>query len=291
MSQHDFEILTSDANTGISFRAEVNAALQALASLSSGVGDPAKTYPFQIKVDTSQDPPVVYIRKSDNTAWVRWGYINTSGQLIVDKVGDANGFTVDSTGASDSDPVVFDITNKKLKKGSFPSGVPVGTIVQYAGSIAPSGWLICDGSAVSRTTYAALFAVIGTTYGAGDGSTTFNLPNLKGRVPVGLDIAQTEFNALGKIGGAKTHTLTVAELPHHNHSISGDGGHYHNVPARQSDYGGTALALDLVAQNPVNHPTSTAGAHSHGGATGATGSNFPHNNLQPYITLNYIIKY
>jgi microcystin-dependent protein len=78
----------------------------------------------------------------------------------------------------------------------------------FAGSTAPTGWLLCDGTAVSRTTYSDLFAITSTTYGVGDGSTTFNLPNLKGRVPVGLDTSQTEFDVLGETGGAKTHTLT-----------------------------------------------------------------------------------
>ena len=80
---------------------------------------------------------------------------------------------------------------------------PVGEVSSFAGSSAPTGWLLCDGSAVSRTTYAALFAIIGTTYGVGNGSTTFNLPNLKGRVIVGRDSAQTEFDVLGETQGAK----------------------------------------------------------------------------------------
>jgi microcystin-dependent protein len=79
--------------------------------------------------------------------------------------------------------------------------------------------LICDGSAVSRTTYPSLFAAIGIKYGPGDGSTTFNLPNLKGRTPVGKDTAQTEFAALAQNGGEKTHLLTAAEMPAHSHKL------------------------------------------------------------------------
>lgn len=93
----------------------------------------------------------------------------------------------------------------------------VGTVKMYAGSSAPTGWMVCDGTAVSRATYADLFAVIGETYGNGDGSTTFNLPNLKGRVPVGHDSGQTEFDALGETGGEKEHQLTVGEMPSHTH--------------------------------------------------------------------------
>lgn len=86
----------------------------------------------------------------------------------------------------------------------------------WSGSTAPAGWLLCDGSAVSRTTYADLFAEIGTTYGAGDGSTTFNLPNTAGRVMAGKAAAGT-FATLGAVGGEETHLLTSAEMPAHDH--------------------------------------------------------------------------
>src|SRR5690606_20957810 len=89
----------------------------------------------------------------------------------------------------------------------------------WPAAAAPDGYLICDGSAISRTTYAAIFTVLGTTYGTGDGSSTFNLPNLKGRVPVGLDSSQTEFDALAETGGANTHTLTIAQLPSLTHYL------------------------------------------------------------------------
>lgn len=95
----------------------------------------------------------------------------------------------------------------------------VGEIVPWAGTGAvPAGWLPCAGGAVNRAAYPALFAVIGTTYGAGNGSTTFNLPDLRGRVPVGVDSTQSEFDAIGKAGGAKTHTLTAQEMPSHTHT-------------------------------------------------------------------------
>lgn len=155
--------------------------------------------------------------------------------------------------------------------------VPPGTVTPYAGATAPSNWVLCDGSAISRTTYADLFAILGTTYGAGDGSTTFNVPNLKGRVPVGLDSTQTEFDARGETGGAKTHTLTAAEQA--SMSI------YYGTPSPADQYrvgaGGALGGYVGPGVSSVNNGYGSLTALGGGGA---------HNNLQPYITLNYIIK-
>ena len=199
------------------------------------------------------------------------------------------------------------------------ASLPAGTIVQWPGATAPANWLLADGSAVSRTTYASLFAAIGVQYGSGDGTTTFNLPNLKGRVAVGLDSSQTEFNTLGETGGAKTHTLTESELPSHthiqnahNHTFSGttDGGGSHdhqiNVSGTQLRYLNTNAAqstglggLAGIAGGADNLRATAVGNHTHtySGTTSSststnqsTGGGGAHNNLQPYIVLNYIIK-
>lgn len=151
---------------------------------------------------------------------------------------------------------------------------PSGSVSMFAGAAAPEGYLLCQGQAVSRSTYSDLFAVIGTTYGSGDNSTTFNIPNLKGRVPVGLDSGQTEFNTLGETGGAKTHTLTVAEMPSHTHrtGIGGNG-------------------TDTYGDGPLGGATAKVIFDpSYGQYTAYTGGGGAHNNLQPYIALNYIIK-
>lgn len=171
------------------------------------------------------------------------------------------------------------------------SAVPAGAITAFAASGAPSGWLLCDGSAVSRTTFAALFAVIGTTYGVGNGSTTFNVPNLKGRIPVGLDAAQSEFDVLAETGGAKTHALTHAELASHKHrttllniasgaGIAGTGGQFGTSGSATST---VSLNASATSESGGNHLTDFNES-----ASGANGTG--HNNLQPYITLNYIIK-
>ncbi len=159
--------------------------------------------------------------------------------------------------------------------------VPAGAITAYAGTTAPSGWLLCDGAAVSRTAYADLFAAIGTTYGAGDGSTTFNLPDLRGRVVAGKDdmggtaagrVTATaapgiDGTVLGAAGGAEEHVLTLAEMPSHDHDQTGTSA---------TMFGGTDTSVTAPR-------TGTA-------KTGATGGGGAHNNMQPSIVLNYIVK-
>ena len=151
--------------------------------------------------------------------------------------------------------------------GGGGSSAPVGTISQFAGNTIPEGWLACDGSAISRTTYASLFAKIGTIYGTGDGTSTFNLPNFNGRVPVGLDTTQTEFDTLGETGGEKYHTLTTNEIPSHSHGIG------------YALTGGSGSATAIMSYQP----SSTFATDTAGGGQG-------HLNLQPYLTTNFIIK-
>lgn len=159
-----------------------------------------------------------------------------------------------------------EIRTKDSSGAIHANTTPSGTVSPFAGSSAPSGWLLCDGSAVSRTTYADLFSVIDETYGVGDGSTTFNVPDLKGRVPVGYDSGQTEFDALGETGGEKEHTLTEAEMPSHTHDLG-------------ISKGGTGSTYGVG--NTFGVGTSTSGS---------TGGDTAHENMPPYITMNYIIK-
>ena len=170
-------------------------------------------------------------------------------------------------------------TNTPLNANNLNQTINLSGFIQmYAGNVAPTGWLICDGSAISRATYADLFAVIGTTYGTGDGSTTFNLPDLRGRVGIGLKSTDTDFDTLGETGGEKKHTLTVNEMPSHKHKADGSTPAITYYHAETSGDGfvvttGTSSTPRYLIKNMDN-----------------TGGDRAHNILQPYIIINYIIK-
>jgi microcystin-dependent protein len=198
----------------------------------------------------------------------------------------------------------------------------IGGIIQFAGSVVPNGYLLCDGAAVSRTDYADLFSVIGTTYGNGDNSTTFNLPNLSGKVAMGNGGGRS----LGNTGGEESHLLISSEMPSHSHVAPS---HTHGIdlsvttpvlahsittqPAfNYTRLNGTA-ARDLwgsgyscytgrqnrtrtygtnmaVAAHPASDCTVTGGISNHAAFdTEPDGDGGAHNNMMPYLALNFII--
>ena len=186
--------------------------------------------------------------------------------------------------------------------------IPSGIVSPYAGVIAPSGWLLCFGQAISRSTYADLYAVIATTYGIGDGSTTFNLPDLRGRVIAGVDnMGGTLAGRLTSstiTGGAVTNGQTGGnQLQAHTHSGTAQGGDLRtSIGASASDAG----SLSYEAAGVLSPPgPANAGAYSFFGLSwttaaraynhytpvyGTTSGASNENNLQPTIVLNYIIK-
>lgn len=158
--------------------------------------------------------------------------------------------------------------------GGTASGpaLPSGAIVDFASTNVPAGWLLCDGSAVSRTNYALLFAAIGTVYGAGDGSTTFNLPDFRRRVAVGSGGAGTSVLGanVGSYGGEEAHALTIAEMPSHSHAYT--------FYTRTGYEGGSPIA------EAGRSPTNTLN-------TSAVGGSQAHNIMQPSLVVSKIIKY
>lgn len=153
---------------------------------------------------------------------------------------------------------------------STASSIPTGTIFEFAGPTdkVPAGYVLCDGRALSRTDYARLFSIIGTTYGAGDGSTTFNVPNKGGRVGLGADSTY----ALGATGGATTVTLTTDQMPSHSHTTSSQSTTTSGGPSTAST-GGPSTASTGGAS--VGH-THSMQSHTHSGTTGGMSANTSH---------------
>lgn len=178
--------------------------------------------------------------------------------------------------------------------------LPPGVIMAYVATGPPAGWIVCDGSAVSRSTFANLFAVIGTTYGPGDGSTTFNVPDLRGRFMAGYDPGNSTGRlnipvpngitaaALSNVGGQQDHSLTQGELPNYNLPYS-DPGHAH-LSATPSPLGGGSLYTN--GSGPIN--SGSNGASTSVSGVGITinsgGGNQLMNLVPPAIIVQYIIK-
>ena len=168
--------------------------------------------------------------------------------------------------------------------------VPPGSLLMFAGAVAPEGYLICDGAAISRTTYNVLFAAIGVVFGAGNGTTTFNLPDLRGRGPLGVGTGGgLTARALGASGGAETVTLTTDEMPAHSHTHNANGGAGSGAdPATGLSYSNGAntasAGLDVTNGEPNLYTTPIALSINN------AGGGDPHANMAPFLAVNFIIK-
>jgi microcystin-dependent protein len=283
-------IKSADMNSNLSDMA--TALTQSLAT----TGVSSMTGPLKLAAGTAAAPSLT-LASDTTTGWYNsaagsWTYVS-SGTTI---------FTLASTGGTITNLTVTNLT----VTGSFSvaSARVVGEIIDYGGTSAPALWLLCYGQAISRTTYSSLFGVIGTAFGVGDGVTTFNAPDLRGRVTVGKDdmggvAASRITNAecgivgttLGAAGGVQSTVLTTAQLPVHTHTPT-DPGHLH------LNQGSANAWTSQTVNGPVNPTGSGTGiviypATMLSAVTGITignaGSGTTHTNVQPSQVVNKII--
>jgi microcystin-dependent protein len=174
--------------------------------------------------------------------------------------------------------------------------VPLGGVIDYWGATPPTGFLFPVGQAISRTTYAALFAIIGTSAGAGDGVTTFNLPDYRGRTSAAMDnMGGTNANrltssgsgvdgtVLGSSGGEQAHILTTGEMPSHSHGVN-DPGHHHTSASIVSEQSSAGLSANGISSSGNTGNAATGITIQNTGGGGA------HNNVQPTLIVNKIIR-
>lgn len=208
---------------------------------------------------------------ADSRAVINANFANLNADKV-ETLGDF-GVTVSTAEINRLDGVTDNVQDQLDTKASSITG----EVRTFALSSAPSGWLVCDGSEISRTTYADLFTAIGTAFGVGNGSTTFNIPDIRGRVIAGLDnqggssadvVTATEADSLGGEYGSEEHTLTTDEMPAHTHDVA-----------------------NVVKSTPDSNEYGGADRGEAGTRTSAsTGGGSAHNNMQPTIFLLVCIK-
>ena len=176
--------------------------------------------------------------------------------------------------------------------------VPVGSVILWTTTSAPSDWLICDGSAISRSTYSALFAIISTTFGIGNGSTTFNIPDLRQRFPLGKAVSGTG-SSIANTGGLIDHTHTV-DPP--NTTTSSDGAHTHTVDPVSTTTGTPSAIISNMSLTGFASAASSTHTHNVDIASTTSSSSGAHTHTldvasfnagtanPPFLVLNFIIK-
>ena len=276
---HDYDIANA---VGQTFRADLNVCLGDIQSLNSGSSDPSTTVAYKIWADTANN--LLKIRNSANIGWLTLGDLTDANNLgLATKASPTFSGTVTSGGdivmsgtgslqlptgttAQRPTPATGDIRfNTTLTQfegyngsawGEIANGVPAGSVFSFATTTVPTGYLECNGAAVSRSTYASLFSAISTTWGVGDGSSTFNLPDLRGQFVRGWD------NSAGVDSGRSFASSQSDQNKSHNHSIN-DSGHNHTIGNWGGNFGGGSGALtfrnDVSGTNGSIIQNSTTG--------------------------------
>jgi len=308
----DLDISQTDLNaanaSGANFRTDLNNHLAALASTSSGASEPSTRFANQLWVDTTNN--LLKIRNEDNDAWITLFQLNQSTDVAechTDTV-DTNAIQNDAVDVNKIGAAAVDatalasnaVTSAKISAGAvltagigdgqvttakLASGITTitGEIRMWATGTAPTGWQLCDGTQLNRTSESALFAVIGTTFGVGNGSTTFHVPNFQGRLPIGVGTSSATGAtawALAEAGGEETHTLTTAEMPAHSHA------ELFNTGSGSNNSGDYPFGRDDSGQNVRGDSTNDNSAVSNQN----TGGGNAHNNMSPVMGINFIIK-
>ena len=304
MAQHDYDI--GNAN-GANFRQDVNNVLDAIQTTNSGSSEPATKVAYMLWADTTNN--LLKVRNGANNAWISLGSINTTnlglaGLASPTFTGTVTAPELDLTGNTSlklpvgttaqrptgaTGDIRFNSTLSKVETYSGSvwesvGGVPAGSVTCFAHSSVPSGWLECNGANVSRSTYATLFAAIGTTWGTGDGSSTFGLPDCRGEWVRGWD------NSRGVDSGRSIATTQSDQNKSHTHSASvTDPGHSHTVNNFGGNFGGSSGAQTFRSDHSG---TSTAIVQS--ATTGISVSNGNQGGTEVRvrnIAMMYIIKY
>ena len=313
--QHDYDI--GNAN-GASFRADINNALSAVQSINSGTSAPSSTVAYMLWADTTNG--LLKVRNGANNAWISLGAIDTAnlglatlgspsftgtltsaGDIVCSGTGSLQ-LPVGTTGQRPGSPSTGDTRfNSSLSQVETYSGstwekvggLPAGSVVSYAHSTVPSGWLECNGSAYSRSTYATLYSAIGTLWGTGNGSTTFNIPNLQGEFIRGWD------NSRGVDSGRNIATSQSDQNKQHNHDANvSDSGHTHQGRGLTLNnvFGGVGITLGSGQGYQVGYRNDNVN-FSNANTTNQTGISVSTDNQGGTevrvrnISMMYIIKY
>ena len=304
MAQHDYDIGNQN---GANFRSDLNNVLDAIQTTNSGSSEPTTKVAYMLWADTTNN--LLKVRNGANNAWISLGSINSTnlglaGLASPTFTGTVTAPELDLTGNTSlklpvgttaqrptgaTGDIRFNSTLSKVETYSGSvwesvGGVPAGSVTCFAHSSVPSGWLECNGANVSRSTYATLFAAIGTTWGTGDGSSTFGLPDCRGEWVRGWD------NSRGVDSGRSIATTQSDQNKSHTHSASvTDPGHSHTVNQYGGNFGGSSGAQTFRSDHSG---TSTAIVQS--ATTGISVSNGNQGGTEVRvrnIAMMYIIKY